>query len=125
MHELAKNISFPASRASVHAMIQYNGSGYHRHRLRDIRVESAFLEMGNARVLRKDSRVRVVFVHRDLGRSLTHMLEARVTRVEKNGARIEFVDLDDQAQQALSKLQNSPQAAAMATAGLDSNQHAQ
>jgi len=88
-------------------MIQYNASGYHRHRLRDIRVESAFLEMGNVRVLRKDSRVRIVFVHREHGRSLTHLLEARIAEVETNGARIEFVDLDDQAHQALSRIQES------------------
>jgi len=99
-----------AGRTSVHAMIQYNASGYHRHRLRDIRMESAFVEMGNARVLRKDSCVRVVFVHREHGRSLTHRLEAKVARVESNGALIKFVDLDDQAQRALSDLQKNGQA---------------
>ena len=107
MQQPQNNLRHPGRQSSVHAMIQYNASGYHRHRLRDIRVESAFLEMGNARVLRKDSRVRVVFVHREHGRSLTHLLEARVAEIESNGARIEFVDLDDQAQQALSRIQDS------------------
>lgn len=108
----------PAGRTSVHAMVQYNASGYHRHRLRDIRMESAFVEMGNARVLRKDSYVRVVFVHREHGRSLTHLLEAKVARVDPNGALIKFVDLDDQAQRALSNLQDSRQTVAI----VDSNQ---
>ena len=89
-----------AVRASVHAMIQYNASGYHRHRLRDIGIDSAFVEMGNVRVLKKDSPIRVVFV-----RSLTHLIEAIVARVEANGALIRFVDLDGPAQRALSKLQ--------------------
>jgi hypothetical protein len=90
---------------SVHAMIQYNTSGFHRHRLRDIRLESAFVEMGNVRVLRKNSHLRVVFVHRDHGRSLTHLIEAIVARVEANGAWIKFVDLDGPARRALGKLQ--------------------
>ena len=86
-------------------MIQYNASGYHRHRLRDIGIDSAFVEMGNVRVLKKDSPVRIVFVHRDHGRSLTHLIEAIVARVEANGALIRFVDLDGPARRALSKLQ--------------------
>lgn len=94
-----------AVRTSVHAMVQYNGTGYHRHRLRDIRTESAFIEMGNVRVLKKDSHLRVVFVHRDHGRSLTHLIDAIVARVEANGALIKFVDLDGPARRALSKLQ--------------------
>jgi len=89
---------------SVDAMIQYNASGYHRHRLRDIRPESAFVEMGNVRVLRKDSIVRVVFVHRGLGQSRTHLLEAKVTRVEPNGALLKFIDIDDQAHHALKQI---------------------
>ena len=99
------NNRLSAVRASVHAMIQYNASGYHRHRLRDIGLDSAFVEMGNVRVLKKDSPVRVVFVHRDHGRSLTHLIEAIVARVEANGALIRFVDLDGPARRALSKLQ--------------------
>ena len=91
---------------SINAMIQYNASGYHRHRLRNIDVESAFVEMGNVRVLRKDTTVHVVFVHRDLGRSLTHRLEAKVARVEANGALLKFVDLDAQAQQALTRIRD-------------------
>jgi len=94
-----------ATSVSVDAMIQYNKSGYHRHRLRDIQVEGAFVEMGNVRLLRKDAPVRVVFVHRDQGRSLTHLIEAKVAKVDTNGAHIRFVDLDDPAQRALRKLQ--------------------
>lgn len=89
----------------INAMVEYNTSGYHRHRLRDIRVDGAFVEMGNVRVLRKDSLVRVVFVHHERGHAHTHRLEAKVASVESNGALIRFLNLDDQAQRALSTLQ--------------------
>ena len=106
MQDSANNKKPSTGQFSLEAMIQYNASGYHRHRLRNICVGSAFVEMGNVRVLRQDSLVRVVFVHRDRGRSLTHRLEAKVTRVVNNGAFLIFVDLDEQAHQALSKLQD-------------------
>lgn len=106
MQETFNNKKPSIGRTSLEAMVQYNASGYHRHRLRNIRVEGAFVEMGNVRVLRPDSLVRVVFVHRDHGRSLTHLLQAKVARVDSNGALLRFVDLDDQAQQALSQLQS-------------------
>ena len=105
MQEAANNKNLSAGRAFIDAMVQYNASGYHRHRLRDIRIEGAFVEMGNVRVLSKDTPVRIVFVHRELGRSLTHLLKATVAKVENNGALLKFVDLDDQAQRALSRLQ--------------------
>jgi hypothetical protein len=105
MKEAVKNKNLSAGKAFIDAMVQYNASGYHRHRLRDIRIEGAFVEMGNVRVLSKDALVRIVFVHRELGRSLTHLLKATVAKVETNGAFLKFVDVDDQAQHALSSLQ--------------------
>lgn len=105
MDTLHKHARF-AGRA-IEAMVRYNATGFHRHRLRDIRVEGAFVEMGNVRVLRKNSAVEVVFVHCDRGRSHTHRLEAKVSRLEDNGAVLEFCELDNPAQEALRKLQNS------------------
>lgn len=92
---------------AISAMIRYNGTGYHRHLLRDIHPEGAFVEMGNVRVLRKDSQVDVVFVHRHAGSSNTHLVNAKVARVERGGALLKFLNLDDQALKALSSFRNS------------------
>ena len=92
---------------AIEAMVRYNATGFHRHRLRDIRIDGAFVEMGNVRVLRKNSAVEVVFVYCDSGRSHTHRLEAKVSRLENNGALLEFCELDDPAQEALKKLQTT------------------
>lgn len=92
-------------RPILEAMVRYNASGYHRHRLSHIQPQGAFIEMGNVRVLRKDSPVQVVFVHREAGRSHTHRLEAKVDRIENNGALLRFVEIDEPAQLALSRLQ--------------------
>lgn len=92
---------------AIEAMVRYNGTGYHRHRLRDIRLEGAFVEMGNVRVLRKDSPVQVVFVHRQAGSSHTHRLEAKVAWVETDGAQLHFCTLDEPAIQALRAFQGA------------------
>ena len=91
----------------IEAMVRYNASGYHRHRLSHIQPQGAFMEMGNVRVLRKDTPVQVVFVHREAGRSHTHRLEAKVDRIENNGALLRFVELDEPAQLAISRLQGT------------------
>lgn len=94
-------VNTPGPDYSISAMIRYNATGYHRHRLRDVQLDGAFVEMGNARVLRKDSTVDVVFVHRQAGTSNTHLVNAKVARVENGGALLKFVGLDTQAKQAL------------------------
>lgn len=88
----------------MQAMVRYNASGFHLHRVHEIGVEGAFVEFGNVRVLRPDATVQLVFVHRHGGRSETHMLKGRVRDIAANGARIEFSDVDDPAQRALSAL---------------------
>lgn len=90
---------------ALEAMIQYNNSGFHRHKLRDIRLNGAFVEMGNVRVLRRQAPVTVVFVHHDKGTSYTHMINARVKKILRNGAQLIFSNLDRQAYSALQKLQ--------------------
>lgn len=96
---------------AINAMIRYNGTGYHRHLLRDIQPDGAFVEMGNVRVLRKDSQVDVVFVHHQGGSSNTHRVDAKVARVERGGALLKFLNLDEQALQALSSFRSSYQGA--------------
>lgn len=90
---------------SLDAMVQYNNSGFHRHRLHDVSTDGAFVEMGNVRVLRRDSTLRIVFVHHEAGRNETHLIEARVMDVANDGAKLAFCELDPPAQQALRKLQ--------------------
>lgn len=97
-------VNTPGPDCSLNAMIRYNATGYHRHRLREVQLDGAFVEMGNARVLRKDSTVDVVFVHRQAGASSTHRVNAKVARVENGGALLKFVGLDRQAKQALRSL---------------------
>lgn len=96
---------------AINAMIRYNGTGYHRHLLRDIQPDGAFVEMGNVRVLRKDSPVDVVFVHRQAGSSNTHRVNAKVARVEHGGALLKFFNLDEQALLALSSFRGTYQGA--------------
>lgn len=91
---------------AINAMIRYNATGYHRHRLRHVQLDGAFVEMGNARVLRKNTSVDVVFVHRQAGASNTHLVNARVAKVENGGALLKFCNLDEQALQALSTLKS-------------------
>jgi ribonucleotide monophosphatase NagD (HAD superfamily) len=94
-----------SSAAALEAMIQYNNSGFHRHILREIRSDGAFVEMGNVRVLQQNAPVRVVFVHHDKGANYTHLINARVKRILQNGAQLIFSNLDRQAYNALQKLQ--------------------
>ena len=70
-----------SSAAALEAMIQYNNSGFHRHILREIRSDGAFVEMGNVRVLQQNAPVRVVFVHHDKGANC----ESREGVVTHNG----------------------------------------
>ena len=93
------------SRCAMEAMIQYNNSGFHRHTLREIGLEGAFLEMGNVRVLRRDAPVKVVFVYIHHGSNQTHLIHARVDEIRKNGAHLAFSDLDRNAYDALQKLE--------------------
>ncbi len=90
--------------SAMQAMVRYNASGFHLHRVHELGVDGAFVEFGNVRVLRPDATVQLVFVHRHGGRSETHMLNGHIRDIAANGARIEFSDLDDPAQQALSAL---------------------
>lgn len=94
-------------RTSVQAMIQYNDSGFHRHTLSEVGLDGAFVQMGNARVLRRHTPVKVVFVHQDSGTNSTHMITARVRDVEENGARLVFSNLDLPAHNALLKLEQN------------------
>ncbi len=125
MNNLRKPINFD-SQATMHAthqttpksisaMVRYNTTGYHRHRLRNVRIAGAFVEMGNARVLRKDSQIQIVFVFRQAGHCHTHRLEAKVDRVDTNGAQLSFCSLDDQAQAALSNIQGQDSAEPLTT----------
>lgn len=91
--------------AVVEAMIQYNNSGFHRHTLREIGLNGAFVEMGNVRVLQRHAPVKVVFVHHDKGANYTHLIHARVQEISKNGAQLIFADLDRAAYDALQKLE--------------------
>jgi hypothetical protein len=91
----------PAKTPAMQAMVRYNGSGYHLHRIHEISVDGAFVEFGNVRVLRPDATVQLVFVHRHRGRSETHLLKGHVRDIATNGARIEFSDIDHPAQRAL------------------------
>ncbi len=92
---------------SVPAMIQYNDSGFHRHTLSEVGLDGAFVQMGNVRVLRRHTPVKVVFVHHDNGASSTHLITARVREVEENGARLVFSDLDLPAHNALLQLEQN------------------
>jgi hypothetical protein len=92
--------------ASLEAMIQYNSSGYHRHKLRDIRLNGAFVEMGNVRVLQQQAPVKVVFVYHDKGTRYTHMVHAKVREISQGGALLEFYGLDHLAYDALRKLES-------------------
>ena len=89
---------------ALQAMVRYNGSGFHLHRIQQIGLDGAFIEFGNVRVLRRDATVQLVLVHQHRGRSETHLLKGHVRDIAANGARIEFADLDDPAQEALSHL---------------------
>lgn len=89
---------------ALQAMVRYNGSGFHLHRVREISVNGAFVEFGNVRVLHRDATVQLVFVHRHGGRSETHLLKGHVRDIAANGARIEFSDIDHPAQRALEDL---------------------
>lgn len=91
---------------ALRAMVRYNGSGFHLHRIQEIGLDGAFIEFGNIRVLRRDATVQLVFVHQHRGRSETHLLKGHVRDIAANGARIEFSDLDVPAQEALSNLHN-------------------
>ena len=102
---------------ALEAMIQYNNSGYHRHILREICLDGAFVEMGNVRVLQRNASVRVVFVHRDKGTSYTHMINARVKKILQNGAQLIFSNLDRQAYNALRKLQAQMSMATLSKTG--------
>jgi len=88
-------------------MIQYNDSGFHRHTLIDIRLDGAFLQMGNVRVLRRHAPVKVVFVHQYNGTNNTHLVNARVCDIEENGASLVFPELDLPAHNALLKLEQN------------------
>lgn len=90
--------------STVPAMVQYNATGYHRHKLRDLSPEGAFVEMGNARMLRRDACVKLVFVHNGKGRSETHLVTAHVDEISSNGAHIVFDELDAPAQAAIQEL---------------------
>lgn len=92
------------STAAMQVMVQYNGSGYHRHRVREISPDSAFVEMGNVRVLRHDGTVRLVFVHQYNGRTETHLVQAKVDEIAPDGARVVFRELDPPAREALRRL---------------------
>ena len=103
---MSENLGIPSSSATaLEAMIQYNNSGYHRHILREIRRDGAFVEMGNVRVLQREAPVKVVFVYHDKGISHTHLIEARVREIFGHGAHLEFSDLDHQAHEALCRLE--------------------
>lgn len=90
---------------SVQAMIQYNESGFHRHTLSDIGLDGAFVQMGNVRVLRRHAPVKVVFVYQDNGTNSTHLIDARVSDIKDNGAKLVFSNLDLPAHNALLKLE--------------------
>ena len=103
---MSENLDVPSSSvAALEAMIQYNNSGYHRHILREIRRDGAFVEMGNVRVLQREAPVKVVFVYHDKGVSYTHLIVARVREISGHGAHLEFSELDRQAQEALRRLE--------------------
>ena len=89
---------------ALEAMVQYNNSGFHRHKLRDVHLNGAFVEMGNVRVLHQQAPVQVVFVHHDRGSNHTHLVHARVLEISQGGAVLEFYGLDNQACDALRKL---------------------
>lgn len=93
------------SDTALEAMIQYNNSGFHRHTLREIGLNGAFVEMGNVRVLQRHAPVKVVFVHHDKGSNYTHLIHARVQEISKNGAQLIFANLDRPAYDALQKLE--------------------
>ncbi|MCG6975968.1 MAG: hypothetical protein LJE56_06085 [Acidiferrobacterales bacterium] len=98
--------SIPTSNAAaLEAMIQYNSSGFHRHILREIRRDGAFVEMVNVRVLQYEAPIKIVFVHHDKGISYTHLIEARVREISGHGAHLEFANLDHQAHEALRTLE--------------------
>ncbi|MFV1998517.1 MAG: hypothetical protein ACC641_10965 [Acidiferrobacterales bacterium] len=92
---------------SLQAMIQYNDSGFHRHTLVDIRLDGAFLQMGNVRVLRRHAQVKVVFVHQHNGSNNTHLVNARVYDIKENGAILVFPVLDLPAHNALLTLEQN------------------
>jgi len=94
-----------SNNTALEAMVQYNNSGFHRHILREIRRDGAFVEMGNVRVLQHQAPVKIVFVYHDMGMSQTHLIEARVREICGQGAHLEFAELDNQAHEALRKLE--------------------
>lgn len=94
------------NKSALEAMVQYNNSGFHRHVLREICLDGAFVEMGNVRVLNRQVPVKIVFVHHDKGTRYTHLVHARVREISKDGAQLEFFELDRQAYNALLKLES-------------------
>ncbi len=90
---------------SLDAMVNYKNLGYQRHRLSDISVQGAFVNMTEPRVLKKYDPVKVAFKLREHGETNIHLLKGRVSDIVRNGAHITFQDIDLQSYSALLQLE--------------------